>query len=85
MGRATLVLCGVEQLIKVLAPLVLAAFGLAMPDSGSVAGGNVMAVQAAAMVCAAYVCFAMPITRYFPWMLGRFSKKQNDHKEEKAG
>ena len=85
MGRATLVLCGVEQLIKVLAPLALAAFGLAMPDSGSVAGGNVMAVQAAAMVCAAYVCFAVPITRYFPWMLGRFSKKQNDHKEEKAG
>lgn len=74
MGRSTLVLCGTEQLVKVILPMLAAALGLAMPDSGSQVGGAVMALQAGVMIAAAFAAFAMPIEKYFPWVLGRFGK-----------
>ena len=83
MGQMTLVLCGTEQIIKIVLPMLLAAVGIAMPDSGTAVGGNVMALQAMLMIAAAYAAFAVPIRRYFPWMLGRFGEKQISEKEQR--
>lgn len=74
MGRMTLVFCCTEQIVKVVLPLAFAAVGLALPDSGSQVGGAAMALQAAGMLLAAYYGLAIPLAKYFPWMLGRFEK-----------
>ncbi len=70
MGRMTLVLCGTEQIVKVLVPMAFEAIGLSIPAGG----GSMMVLQAFGMMLAAYFCFARPIQKYFPWMLGKFSK-----------
>lgn len=70
MGRMTLVLCGTEQIVKVLVPMAFEAFGLNIPDGG----GAVMVLQAFGMMLVAYYIFARPIQKYFPWMLGKFSR-----------
>lgn len=82
MGRSTLVLCTTEQLVKILAPMVLAAIGLTMPDSGSQVGGSVMMIQAFLMMLASYFVFALPIERYFPWMLGRLKPLKSKEREK---
>lgn len=82
MGRSTLVLCTTEQLVKILVPPALAAIGLTIPDSGTQVGGNVMAMQAFWMMLASYFVFALPIERYFPWMLGRFKPFSRKEKEK---
>ena len=46
------------------------AIGLSIPAGG----GSMMVLQAFGMMLAAYFCFARPIQKYFPWMLGKFSK-----------
>ena len=70
MGRMTLVLCGTEQIVKVLVPMAFEAIGLTIPAGG----GAMMVLQAFGMMLVAYFCFAKPIQKYFPWMLGKFSK-----------
>lgn len=65
-GRYTLIYCGVEQIVKTLTPMLLAAFGLQVSNEG----GAVMLLQAAAMLAIAYYAFALPITKHLPWMVG---------------
>ena len=68
-GRCTLIFCGVEQVTKTLVPLAFSAFGLQLSE----AGGAEMLVQAAGMLFVAYYAFAQPISRWLPWMTGRFA------------
>ena len=81
MGRMTLVLCGTEQIVKVAVPLLLAAVGVTMPDSGAQVGGAAMAFQAAVMMLVAYFALAVPIEKHFPWMLGQFFRKKRAEEE----
>ena len=68
-GRATLVFCGVESLAKTIFPLALEGVGLSFPETG----GAAALVQTAALMAAAYYLIVLPVTRYFPWMLGKWS------------
>lgn len=74
-GRATLVFCCVESLAKTLFPLALEGVGLSFAE----AGGPVALVQTALLMTAAYYVIVLPVTRYFPWMLGRFEKRDTSH------
>ncbi len=74
MGQMTLVFCCTEQIVKVVLPLLFAAVGLTLPDSGTQVGGAAMALQAMGMLLAAYYGLAVPLAQHFPWMLGRFQK-----------
>ncbi len=64
-GQATLVYCGVEQIVKTLTPLAFQAFGLTMYE----AGGAPMLLQTAGLLLIAYYVLAEPIRKYLPWML----------------
>ena len=66
-GRATLVFCGVESLAKTILPLALEGVGLSFPELG----GAAALVQTALLMAAAYYLMVLPVTRYFPWMLGK--------------
>jgi fucose 4-O-acetylase-like acetyltransferase len=76
-GQATLVFCGVEQIVKTLTPLAFQAFGLTLYE----AGGAPMLLQMAGLLLIAYELLAVPIEKYMPWMLRwPFSKQQADKK-----
>jgi fucose 4-O-acetylase-like acetyltransferase len=64
-GQATLVFCGVEQIVKTLTPLAFQAFGLTLYEEG----GAPMILQAAGLLVIAYFLMAEPIRKYLPWML----------------
>ena len=73
-GRQTLAFCGAESILKMLLPLAFEALGFTLAETG----GAAMLFQEAFMLLAAYYLIALPVSRYFPWMLGTFENKRKE-------